>query len=242
MIISSEPLQRVSLRDQLAQRLEQMILSHQILAGSLLPSERELAERWGVSRSVVRDAIRTLESKGLVEVRHGVGAAVTDDARAAFAGALKLLIERGQYPLSELMRLRIELEVAVARFAAQAAKEEDLVELDRHLTEYEDALRAGDIGRVVEADTAFHLRLLASTYNRPLIDLVAPLVTYVLTRTLTSFAAGQARPKLEDNAKHREIYSCVAARDAEGAARWMRIALSDALETIRGWERANLTV
>jgi len=219
------PLQRTSLRDQLSQRLEQMILRHDVAAGDRLPSERDLVERWRVSRAVVRNAIRTLESKGLVEVRQGVGAVVQGDVREAFARSLELLIQRGNYSLSEMMYLRTALELEAARLAAQRATEEDLQCMDTALNEFETAVRAGDIERVIEADRAFHLHLIAAAHNDPLMDLIAPIVRSFLTRTIILTPLKWDDTRLQNVQEHRRILDGVRARDPEEAARWMRMTL-----------------
>ena len=75
---------RNSLHEELANRLEELIVSAHWEVGQTLPSEREMAEQFSLSRSVVRDAMRILAAKGLVDIRHGVGAVVTQDGRLAF--------------------------------------------------------------------------------------------------------------------------------------------------------------
>ena len=231
---SQGPLQRVSLREQLTQRLEQMILSGDIPAGATLPSEREMVEQWSVSRSVVRDAIRTVESKGLIEVRHGVGAVVTHDVQDAFVNALGLLIERGEYRPTELLEFRVVLETEAAKLAAQNATEDDLRAMDRHLKEYWAAARAGDVALVAEADRAFHVCMIEATHNRPLIDLLAPLVQILLVKTVITFGSDISGNAHEDSsAKHRNAYECIKAGDADGAAHWIRVTFTDSLATLK---------
>ncbi len=90
-------LNRNSLHEELANRLEELIVSAHWEVGQTLPSEREVAEQFGLSRSVVRDAMRILAAKGLVDIKHGVGAVVTQDGRLAFVELLDLLLRRGNY-------------------------------------------------------------------------------------------------------------------------------------------------
>jgi DNA-binding FadR family transcriptional regulator len=229
------PLQRLSLRDQLSQRLEQMILSHEIPAGAHLPSEREMVEKWSVSRAIVRDAIRILESKGLVEVRQGVGAVVTGDVREAFGRALELLIERGNYRLSDLMRLRMALEAEAAGLAAQNATAEDLAQMEAILGDYDGALEAGDYAGVVQVDRAFHLRLIESTHMQPLIDLIAPIVHCFVAKTLV-FMPQWTHPRQSDAGDHHKVYASIKARNPEEAMRQMRLALASGFEGLHKLE------
>ena len=233
------PLYRVSLREQLTQRLEQMILTGEIPAGATLPSEREMVEQWNISRSVVRDAIRTVESKGLVEVRQGIGAVVKDDVRDAFANALDLLIERGHYRLSELLQLRVMIECEVAKLAAENATAEDLKLMEEALDEHLLAARAGDAGGIVKADRAFHRRVIEATHNRPLIDLFAPFVHHLIARTVISFKVNMPRHE-GDNTKHRKVFDAIKAGDAEAASHWLKVTFHDSYQTLKGVENAML--
>mgnify|MGYP005860914267 CR=1 FL=1 len=226
------PLHRVSLREQLTQRLEEMILRGEIAAGDMLPSERDMVEQWGVSRSVVRDAIRTLESKGLVTVQHGVGATVKHDVRETLVNSLELLVELHAYRISELLELRVMLESEAARLAAQRATPEDLEGMDRALQAHLQAIREGDLSRVAEADRQFHLCLIRASHNRPLLDLLAPLVRLLLQKTVRAIRE-RCSVYESDNTKHRKVYESIKAGDDEAAAEWIRITFLDSLETFR---------
>ena len=230
MIEAQSPLARVSLREQLTQRLEQMILTGEISPGSTLPSEREMVEQWNVSRSVVRDAIRTVESKGLVEVRQGIGAVVKDNVRDAFANALNLLIERGHYEVLELLQLRVMIETGVAKLAAQNATPEDLGIMEQALTEHLQAVYEDNVSGIVEADRAFHVQVIEATHNRPLIDLFAPFVHHLIVKTVVSFKYDSLRHE-EDNAKHRKVFDAIKAGDAEDAAYWLSVTFQDSFKT-----------
>lgn len=236
MIDAQSPLARVSLREQLTQRLEQMILTGEFSPGSTLPSEREMVEQWNVSRSVVRDAIRTVESKGLIEVRQGIGAVVKDDVRDAFAGALDLLIERGYYKTTELLQLRVMIETEVAKLAAKNATPEDLILMEKALNDHLHAVHADDSAGLVEADRAFHSQVIAATHNRPLIDLFAPFVHHLIVKTVVSFKYDRLRHE-NDNVKHRKVYEAIKAGDAEEAARWLAVTFEDSFRTWKDIER-----
>jgi len=231
-----ESLQRVSLRDQLTQRLERMILAGEIPPGDTLLSEREMMERWEISRTVVRDAIRTLESRGLGEGRHGVGAVVTSDVHAALVKMLDLLIERGGYRLSELVTLRMALEDAACKLATQFATKEDLKAMNRLLRANVQAMRDGDLARAEELHRQFHLRLIESTHNQPFVDLIAPLYHHFLAKTLESIMRLSLRERHERHTTHWEALERMKAGDAEGAARYLQEDLAVVLEDLRRLE------
>src|SRR5207244_10746436 len=92
-------LRQASLRDRVAQLLEQRILDGTFAAGGRIPPEHELVQRLGVSRTVVRDALRVLEARGLVEVRRGSGTRVRSSTTDAYAGAAPLLLIPSQLTL-----------------------------------------------------------------------------------------------------------------------------------------------
>jgi len=235
MIESRSPLARVNLREQLTERLEQMILTGEIPPGSTLPSEREMVEQWSVSRSVVRDAIRTIESKGLVEVRQGIGTVVKDNVRDAFANALNLLIERGHYRISELLQLRLMIETEVSKLAAKNAMPEDLEIMDQALSDHLKAVNEDNESGMVKADRAFHAQVIEATHNRPLIDLFAPFVHHLIVKTIVSHTYNRRRHE-EDNAKHRQLFEAIKAGDAEDAAHWLSVTFQDSLKTWRDIE------
>jgi GntR family transcriptional regulator, transcriptional repressor for pyruvate dehydrogenase complex len=214
-------LRRKGLRDQLVEHLEETILRHEIAVGAALPSEREMMETWGVSASVVRGAIRTLESRGLVEVRHGIGAIVKADIHEAFDAALGLLIRRDNYQLSELMPARMAIEAEAAIMATQHAVEHDFLTMEQILGDYLQAASEGDFVRARDMDRAFHLSIIEATHNRPFIHLVAPLVRYFLDNTLLLPPYGGTEG-VNDVAAHRVVYEAIRTRDGQRAAQLLR--------------------
>ena len=110
---SLTPIPRQRLHEAVEARLEEMILDGELQPGDSLPSELEMAAQMEVSRTVVRDAIRALTTKGLVEIRHGVGTFVTDSGRERLAEALALSLRRGDYSPWELYQVRRGLELVV---------------------------------------------------------------------------------------------------------------------------------
>lgn len=81
-----------NLHEQVASWIEEKIVNTEFASGEILPSEKELARQLGVSRTVVRDAIKQVEARGLLEVKHGVGAIVTEDGHDTFVTFLELLV------------------------------------------------------------------------------------------------------------------------------------------------------
>ena len=94
--VLSKPIKKQTMAEQMADRIKELILSGELQANEVLPTEPELCEQFGVSRAVVRDATRILMALGLVDVKHGAGVFVTDSQSPAFGEALLLALQRSE--------------------------------------------------------------------------------------------------------------------------------------------------
>ena len=203
-----------------------MIVGGKLAPGSLLPTEPEMGTRFGVSRSVVREALRVLGAKGLVDVRHGSGTRVTSSDRwdpldPAVLGALRLGSPSATV-LHDLLEARTIVECAVAALAAERADAGEHAALDDALA----IMRASldDPPRYVTGDSAFHLTLLRAARNRVLERMAQPmheLLSYA--QALTDAIPGVLSRAL---AEHEAIAAAVVRRDAPGAREAMRVHLA----------------
>src|SRR5271169_935244 len=115
------------LYEQIVQQIEESIVKGDLKAGDQLPAERELAQRFGVSRTAVREAVKALREKGLVEAYSGRGTFITDGTTQAVRQSLDLMVKIGQQEGSpHLAELRLILEPGIAALAAERVKDEDL--------------------------------------------------------------------------------------------------------------------
>jgi GntR family transcriptional repressor for pyruvate dehydrogenase complex len=154
---------RPRLDESVAHRLATWILEAPVAPGQMLPSEGELAVRFGVGRSTMREAVRRLAAQGLVEVRHGVGLFARDSTAQSLSDALARLLRRKRVGPETLLEARQLLEVEIAGLAAERATAADLAAL-------EDAL--GRLGKLdvpleqqIAADGEFHLALARAAHN-----------------------------------------------------------------------------
>ncbi len=131
-------------------------------ANGLLPSERALAEQLGVSRPVVREAVKRLESQGLLEVQHGVGIRQVDRLHLPLNRALALRVDNASARLQQSLEVRRTLEPAVARLAALRLKPADLREL-RAL--HQRLIECQSLEQAAEADMAFHHAIARASGN-----------------------------------------------------------------------------
>jgi GntR family transcriptional repressor for pyruvate dehydrogenase complex len=201
--------------------LERLIATEAVPRGSRLPSERELAEQYTVSRAVVRDALRALAVRGLIEVRRGVGAIVIDGARRSVGDILGTALRVNSYSVPELLIARSVLETEVAGLAAENRTAEDVSELKNALDSMRVATESREVEAAMDAHERFHVRLTLATRNRVLEDFVAPLTA----QALATAAAAMEGSWLDTNDLwvHEAIFRFVAAGDREGARSAMSV-------------------
>ncbi|MCJ7737075.1 MAG: FadR family transcriptional regulator [Anaerolineae bacterium] len=208
------------LSDQVLLQIESAIISGKLVPGQRLPSERKLSEIFGVGRSVVREATRALEQKGLVAIRHGLGVFVSPNVDHVLSETLRMLITMQDPAFLEVYEVRSVLEVATVAFVAQRATEEDFIILQYCLTDMESANKNNDVAQYVAADLAFHLALGEASHNK-----LFPILFKAFAESLGSFTVktvtgvDELRIGLE---QHRRIFNAVKNGDREEGARSMR--------------------
>ena len=215
-----------NLHEKLATLLETQILSGKVAAGETLPSERDMAEQYGLSRTVVRDAMRLLVARGLVEVRQGVGAMVTHDQRKSFAQSFNLLLRRGAYSKLDIVEVRRILELEIAALAAERLTPEAEADLAETLRRYREAMNTDDRPAASLAHKQFHASLLQATGNRVLVDFLDPFVAFSVPSQLPLASPAEGMTEDEqrwaDFQRHVAIFEAVTARDPEAARAAMR--------------------
>ncbi|MFN7011999.1 MAG: FadR/GntR family transcriptional regulator [Allorhizobium sp.] len=204
----------------IAQQIGRDIAEGRILPGEKLPTEHVLAKGFGVSRSVVREAIAQLRNEGLVETRQGVGAFVTElQARASIRIEQDDLDDRESF--RDLFQLRLPLEIEAAGLAAVHHDQSDLDKLDETLAAMTGADKWTEQGIV--ADLAFHRILAAATKN----EYFSLFIGFIAERISLAINAARAAAVLEEIvevtiAEHLAIREAVASRDPQRAREAMR--------------------
>jgi GntR family transcriptional repressor for pyruvate dehydrogenase complex len=227
--ITREP----SLSDKVAEQLTEAIVARQIRPGDRLPSERELGDKFKVSRTVIREAVRSLTALGLVRVTSGRGVEVNEFGAKDVAASMRLLV-RGHERLDygKVNEVRTAVEVQVAGLAAQRAKRADLDNLARLCDEHERSLKKGDLAAASEFDFQFHRELTRSSDNELLLamlDSIADVLREVRNQSMAKPHVG------EDGLRaHRRILACVAAGKPEAAREAMAEHLAEAERVWRG--------
>ena len=211
-------LRRHRLRDQLVEQICELIATKRVVPGQALPTEKDLQVAYGVSHSVVREAIGVLESRRLVEVRHGVGTFVSPPEAWDIAGPIGFIVRSDRTALLNWLEVRIALEVEAAALAAQRASANDVTTIQEAVQAA--VAVAADSRRFIAADIAFHLVLAQATGNPSMAQIVRPILE-PLERSLMETASlpnstARAIAELED------VFRAVSSRDPAGAREAMR--------------------
>jgi GntR family transcriptional repressor for pyruvate dehydrogenase complex len=219
------------LSDKVADMMLDTIVSRRLNVGDRLPSERELGEQLGVSRTVVREAVRALVAKGLIEVRSGSGLRVAAVDASMVSESMGLYMLGGQFDFGQVHEVRKMLEVHIAGVAADRANEEDVQGLEDACDRMEAAL--GDVDRAAELDVEFHRLIADSTQNNLFLVLLDSIGNAQLEIRRSNIGAGHGAETVR---QHRAILSGIAAGDSNRA----RAAMSKHLDTVeRFWRRSH---
>lgn len=200
-------------------QIEDAIRSGQIQRGERLPTERQLSETFGVSRGVIREAIKVLGAMGLVEARQGSGLFVRNDTIPSVTRAFILSVSPDAESLDKLFEFRHGLEIQAARFAAQRRSEIDLSAMDEALRTIEQAADPLDWLIFGENDNRFH-NAVARAGGNPYLE-VAIATARDMQRDVVHLIADEAGSIQTAIAQHREIYEAIRDRAPEKAAALM---------------------
>ncbi len=202
--------------------LERVIFSGETEPGDSLPSEAELSATLGVSRLTVREGIRSLEARGLVEVSHGRRPTVAHPNAAPLHDFFSAAVRRDARGLLELLEVRLAVEVHTAELAARNATRADLLAVESALHAMRDA--GADEQAFNAADVRFHAAIAAASGNRMLSFLVEGMEQPLHDSRMASIRGYRSRG--EDLGAlldlHEAIYARIHERDAAGAAESMR--------------------
>jgi GntR family transcriptional repressor for pyruvate dehydrogenase complex len=215
------------LYEQIVQQIEDSILKGTLKPGDQLPAERELAQEFGVSRTAVREAVKALREKGLVEAYSGRGTFVTDGTSQAIRQSLDLMMKIGQPEGStHLAEVRAILEPEIAALAAVRAEEQDIATMREAVAVMDRSRSDGDA--FIEADLDFHLSLAEAAANPLILSLIDSIVGLLREQRMSVFkvAGGPERGQYH----HKRILEAVERRDPEKAREAMRSHLQQVRE------------
>jgi GntR family transcriptional repressor for pyruvate dehydrogenase complex len=213
---------RKTLGESLALSVASDIRQGAYVSGEELPSEQQLAERYGVSKRAVRDGLQLLSSQGLIKTRQGKRALVTDLTPVAVESYFELAMEDDESAVGEVLELRLAVETRAAALAAVRRTPEQLSRMRAALQLLEDA--KDDLDARLPADLEFHGALLAASGNRFFIavaeSLAAALASERIQAGRTADAGGIEHA--ESTRQHSTLFQAIESRDGAAAEEAMR--------------------
>jgi GntR family transcriptional repressor for pyruvate dehydrogenase complex len=203
---------RPKLSDTVAARIAAPILTGDLEPGDRLPTEAELCDQIGVSRTVIRDAMRTLSARGLVHVYHGTGMIVAAPSTLPFAKALTILLAQSDVTVGDVIDSRAVIDIGVGSLAASRGTEADLIELSGILEAFRSGLANEDWETVQQVHGDFHRALLHSVHMPVLEMLLKPMQDLV---QLSSVPPRRDDPSSWELHLHVPIVEAVGNHDVE---------------------------
>jgi GntR family transcriptional regulator, transcriptional repressor for pyruvate dehydrogenase complex len=217
-----------------ARQIERNIREQRLKPGDRLPNETELAKQFGVSRTVIREAIMVLRQANLLDVRHGVGTFVIELPTERTYEQITQLIQRQTKSIWEVHEVRCVLEPEIAALAAARVTPERLSNVQSIFAEMELSLENRD--RFIELDLAFHNAVAAATGNSTFSLILSPVMTIMReSRKLGAMAAKAAEETLID---HKEVMNAIEAGDSARARLAMTLHLQHVTNSLRVAESA----
>jgi GntR family transcriptional repressor for pyruvate dehydrogenase complex len=207
------------LYEQIVQQIEQSIQDGDLKEGDRLPSERELALQFGVSRTAVREAVKALHEKGLVEAYPGKGTFITSATSHSMRQTMGRLMKAGQSEgTPDLAEVREILEPEIAALAASRANEENFAAMREAIAVMDEARRDPDA--FIEADLDFHLALAEAAANPLILSLIDSIVGLLREQRIGIFHVDGGPERGQYH--HKRILEAVERGDSHGARDAMR--------------------
>jgi GntR family transcriptional repressor for pyruvate dehydrogenase complex len=231
-------IQASRLYEQIVQQIETSILKGELTEGSQLPAERDLAKQFGVSRTAVREAIKALQEKGLVDAFPGRGTFVTNGTSNSMRRSLDRILKGDESNgWSYLVEVREILEPEIAALAAIRADDQEIAAMREAVDVMDKAVRDSDA--YIEADLDFHLALAEAAANPIVLSLIDSIVALLREQRMRIFHqdGGPERGQLH----HRRILDAIERRNPQEARAAMRAHLSQVREDSREFPEEKTT-
>jgi DNA-binding FadR family transcriptional regulator len=223
-LVTFRPIRTRRAFEEICERIREQLALGVLKPGDKLPAERDLAQQLGVSRNVLREALRSLEMAGIVKLRKGVkgGAFIREGDTGRMNEVMRDMLSLGTISVRELSEARINVIDLVVRLACVNARQRDFEALEANIERTDVATREGRLLDRVECSREFYNLLAESTGNK-VIAMIVSSVTEIHMRFVYAKVAssGAATPRLTD--KRRQFLSALRARDVATATRLMRV-------------------
>jgi len=227
-----EPLKKTRLYEEIIKQIQNLIANGSLKPGDRLPPERELAIQLNVSRTAIREALRSLESMGFIESRVGGGTFIKEITLDNVIDPFSSVLTQDKKLIMELIEVRRLLETEIARLAARKINPEKVKAIEKTLSIMETEIESGGIG--LEGDNAFHNELAYAAENLAM-EKILSMCSELLNTTREAALKSMKDPRIGLK-HHREILEAVKAGDEEKAAELMKKHLMEAYKNVKGDE------
>lgn len=206
--------------DLIIRQIKNLLSTGQLKPGDRLPSERQLAERFGVGRTHVRDAIKKLEFYGIIKTYPQSGSVIAGLEISAMEGLITDILKLDNYDLYSLVETRFLLETEGARLCALRRTKKNLEDIERAAINYEKRIEDGSSG--VEEDLAFHRAIAEGSQNMVLKSLLMTIMPDIMTN-YTKFRVCDSNAKVSKAAvEHRQLVEAIREKNGDEAECIMR--------------------
>ena len=233
--------------DEAVHQIESLILEGVLRVGDRLPGERELARQFSISRPILRDALKTLEARGLIAARHGGGTYVADVIGQVFTQPVMDLIATHKKATADYLEYRREVEGVAAEYAARRATADDRALLTRTIERMRQAHGSDDFAEEAAIDVEFHNLVGECAHNIILLHTLRSCYRLLADGVFYNRALIYAFPGARDKllAQHEAIYNAIMASDPDAARRaaqahigFVETSMAEA-ERMSDWERVS---
>lgn len=208
------PIKRLSLADEVAQRLQQQISLGQYKPGDKLPTEPALMQEFGVGRSTIREAVRILANAGVLRVQQGLGTFV--EAISDHAEPWSQRLKRAEF--NDLNEVRQLLELKIAQKAALHRTEKDIEQMRGFLKKRKEAALANNVEECIQADIEFHRSIAAAARNSILADLYSTVAEHLKKHFVSVFASTKSFTNTQQ--LHQHLLKSIIDQNPEKAWQW----------------------
>ena len=213
-------IRKARLSDEIVKQIKETLFAGKLQAGDRLPAERELAEQFETSRASVREALRTLEQEGMIQVRKGVGggAFIAELDHRPVTNSFQTLLHLKKISIKDIAEVRLIFEPEAARLAAERVTEEDIRELEEVIQQMSVAVEGRELPD--SFDLKFH-QIIARAAGNPILTMLAESMLGVASKTIT-----ELHPSMDTLrhvlASHRKVFEAIRKRNGKLAYLAMR--------------------
>jgi len=227
MLENFSELKQESPVDKIIIQIRTLITSGQIKAGDKLPSERKLAEKLGVGRTHVRDALRKLEFYGILKTHPQSGTVVAGIGMTALEGLITDVLKLEKSDFTSLVETRVLLESNSAKLAALRRTDEDIEAIKKAISAYEIKIKNGETA--IEEDLMFHIKIAEASKNSVLKSLML-IITPDIVKNFVTYKVCDNSTELKALHEHQKILEHIINKNGEAASKVMTHHLNDVLE------------